>query len=161
MRSSLLRKGPGRARLGFVVVLTGAACALGALQVGASTPPSSAVTVPASPGDAPPVTWEGDISAANVHATSDCNDPGTGVADQHTIDISVPPTGYTGIETEFTFTITWTPSGATADNNSNDEILTVNAPGGTDPGDTTGPEVGSSDTSASTETVVAYNLAPG
>jgi hypothetical protein len=161
MRSNSLRRAPGRARLGFVLVLVGVACALGAIKVGASTPPASAVTVPSAPGEATPVTWEGDISAANVHATSDCNDPGTGAADQHTIDISVPATGYTGIETEFTFTITWTPSGLTADNNSNDEILTVNAPGGTDPGDTTGAEVGSSDTSSSTETVVAYNLAPG
>jgi hypothetical protein len=160
MRKISLRRAPGRARLAFVLVLVGAACALGAVKVGASSPESSTVTVPTAAGTTT-VTWRGQISAANVHATSDCNDPGTGISDQHTVDISVPATGYTGIVTEFTFKIDWVPSGATGDNTTSDEILTVNAPGGADPGDTTGPEVGSSDHSTTTETVVAYNLAPG
>jgi len=40
-------------------------------------------------------------------------------------------------------------------------VLTVNAPGGSDPADTTGPEVGSSDGGSTTETVIAHNLASG
>jgi hypothetical protein len=160
MRSSLLRRVPGRARLISVVVLIGVACALGAVKVGASTPDSSSVAVTTTPGTST-VRWQGTIAAANAHPTSDCNAQGTGVADQHNVTVTVPATGYSNIVTEFTFTITWTPSGPTADNNSNDEILTVNAPGGTDPGDTAGPEVASSDGSTNTETVVAHNLAPG
>src|SRR5206468_1583902 len=42
-----------------------------------------------------------------------------------------------------------------------DEVLTVNAPGGSDPGDTAGPEVGSSDHGTTTEEVVAHNLSSG
>ena len=140
MRSNSLRRTPGGVRLAAVLVLIGVACALGAVKVGASTPDSSSVAVPATPGTTS-VTWTGTISAANVHATSDCNDPGTGAADQHNVTVTVPPRA-TNSTTEFTFPITWTPSDRQHDNNSNDEILTVNAPGGTDPGDTTGPEVG-------------------
>jgi hypothetical protein len=160
MRSGSLRRAPGRARLVVVLVLIGVACALGAVKVGASAPDSSSVAVPAAPGTTS-VSWTGTIPAANAHPTSDCSDQGTGAGDQHNITVTVPDTGYSNIVAEFTFTITWAPSGATADNNSNDEILTVNAPGGADPGDTTGPEVGSSDGGTSTETVVAHNLAPG
>jgi hypothetical protein len=160
MRSNSLRRAPGRARLASVFVLIGVACALGAVKVGASNPDSSAVAVSATPGTTT-YEWTGTISAANVHATSDCNDPGTGISDQHNITVTVPDTGYSNIVTEFTFKITWNPSGLTHDNTSNDEILTVNAPGGPDPGDTTGPEVGSSDGGSNTETVVAHDLAPG
>jgi hypothetical protein len=160
MRSITLRRAPGRARLASVLVLIGAACALGAVKVGASTPDSSSVAVTTTPGTTT-VSWTGTISAANVHATSDCNDPGTGVSDQHNVSITVPATGYSNIVTEFTFSITWNPSGLTHDNNSNDEILTVNAPAGSDPADTAAPEVGSSDGGSNTETVVAHNLAPG
>jgi hypothetical protein len=161
MRSSSLGRAPGRARVIIVLLLIGVACALGAVKVGASAPDSSTVAVPATPGTTPPVTWTGTIPAANSHPTSDCNGQGTAAGDQHNITVTVPDTGYSNIVAEFTFTIKWSPTGATADNNSNDEILTVNAPGGADPGDTTGPEVGSSDGGTSTETVVAHNLAPG
>ncbi|MDX6475615.1 MAG: hypothetical protein QOH95_1126 [Gaiellaceae bacterium] len=147
-------------RLAVALTLVGATCAFGALRIGASTPPADSVAVPSTPGTQT-ITWQGQISAGNAHPTSDCNDPGTGVGDQHTISIAVPDTGYSGITATFTFQITWAPSGPTADNSSNDEILTVDAPAGTDPGDTTGPEVGSSDSSSSTETVIAHDLAPG
>ena len=40
-------------------------------------------------------------------------------------------------------------------------MLTVNGPDGSDEGDTATSEVGSSDGSTTTETVVAHNLAPG
>jgi hypothetical protein len=160
MRSRSWRRPPGRARLVSVLVLIGAACALGAVKVGASTPDTSSVSVPPTPATTS-VSWTGTVPAANVHPTSDCNDPGTGVADPHNVVVSVPDTGYSNIVTEFTFKITWAASGPTGDNTSNDEILTVNAPGGADPQDTKGPEVGSSDSSSNTETVVAHNLAPG
>jgi hypothetical protein len=160
MRSTSLRRAPGRTRLAFVLVLIGTACALGALKVGASTPGSTTLAAPAAPGEAV-VTWNGQVDPANVHATSDCNDPGTGIGDQHSVTITVPPTGYTGIVTEYTFRIDWTPSGLTHDNTSNDLILTVNNPAGTDPGDTTSTELGSSDSSSNFETVVSHNLAPG
>ncbi|HEV7640902.1 MAG TPA: hypothetical protein VGO39_08560, partial [Gaiellaceae bacterium] len=135
-------------------------CALGAVKVSASSPPGDTIAVPATPGSSV-VHWKGTVSAANAHPTSDCNGAGTGVPDQHTIAVTVPDTGYSNIITTFTFQITWSPTGPTADNTSNDEILTVNAPGGPDPADTKGPEVGSSDGSSSTETVIAHNLAPG
>jgi hypothetical protein len=160
MRNTSLRRAPGRARLAIVLVLVGTACALGALKVGASTPGSTSLAAPAAPGQTS-VTWHGQVDPANVHATSNCNDPGTGIGDQHSVTISVPPTGYTGIVTEYTFRIDWTPSGVTHDNTSNDLILTVNRPAGTDPGDTESTEVGSSDSSSSFETVEATNLAPG
>ena len=160
MRTNSLRRAPGRARLAFVLALIGTACALGALKVGASTPASTSLTVDGTPGTTS-VTWHGQVDPANAHPTSTCNGPGTGIGDQHSVTITVPPTGYSGILTEFTFRIDWTPSGLTHDNTSNDLILTVNRPGGTDPADTKGPELGSSDSSQPFETVIASNLAPG
>ena len=44
------RRAPGRARLGFVLVLIGIACALGAVRVGADAVERSTVAVPATPG---------------------------------------------------------------------------------------------------------------
>ena len=146
-------------RLAVVSALVAAAVGAVAIDIGASTPPSSSVSVPAAPGSTS-VTWTGQIPVGD-HPTSDCNDPGVGAPDSHAIDIAVPATGYSDLSATFTFQITWNPSGPTGDNNSNDEILTVDGPGGTDPADTTGPEVGSSDGSSNTETVIAHNLAPG
>ena len=148
-----------RSRFVVVLALVGLACALGALKIGASTPAADTVAVPAA-GQTSVVTWTGTIPVGS-NPTSDCNGAVVAAADQHSVSITVPPTGYTGITSTFTFQITWSPSGVTHDNNSNDEILTVNAPNGADPGDTQGPEVGSSDGGTSTETVIAHDLAPG
>jgi len=146
-------------RVATVLALVAAAVGAVAIDTGASTPPSDSVAVPAAPGSTT-VTWTGQIPIGD-HPTSDCNDPGVGTSDTHAISIAVPATGYSNMSATFTFQITWSPSGPTGDNTSNDEILTVNAPGGADPADTTGPEVGSSDGSSTTETVIAHNLAPG
>lgn len=101
------RRAPGRARLAFVLVLIGIACALGAVRVGADSVGAQTVAVPSTPGTTS-VEWDGTIPAANAHPTSDCNDQGTGVADQHAISVTVPDTGYSNVTTEFTFTISWT-----------------------------------------------------
>ena len=143
----------------LALTLLGAA-ALGTISIrsGAATPASGSVTVPTAAGTQT-TTWQGTISAANVHATSDCNDPGTGPADQFSFTVTPPADGYASVEATFTFAVIWTPS--SGNETTNDEILTVDAPGGSDPGDTLGPEVGSSDTGNTTETVVAHDLAAG
>jgi hypothetical protein len=105
------------------------------------------------------LTWTGTISAANVHATSDCNDPGTGAPDDEAITIQVPSQQYAGIDARFTFQIAWTPT--SGDETTNDEILTVDGPDAADPGDTQSQEKGSSDGGATNETLVFHNLAPG
>jgi hypothetical protein len=143
----------------LALTLAGAAAVLGTatLRSGAATPSSGSVTVKA-PGTQT-LTWQGTIPAANVHPTSDCNDPGTGTPDQFNVTIATPRKGYSSVDAAFTFSITWTPS--SGNETTNDEILTVDSPGGSDPADTTGTEVGSSDGSDTTETVVAHDLAPG
>jgi hypothetical protein len=148
-----------RSRFVLVLALVAVACALGALKIGASTPSSDTVAVPAA-GQSTTVTWTGTIPVG-ANPTSDCDGSVVAASDEHSVSISVPATGYSGITSTFTFQITWHPSGITHDNNSNDEILTVNGPNGADPGDTQGAEVGSSDGGSSTETVIAHNLAPG
>ena len=148
-----------RSRFALVLALVALACALGALKIGASTPAQDTVAVPPA-GQTTTVSWTGTIPVGS-NPTSDCNSAVVGASDEHTSTITVPDTGYTGITSTFTFQITWHPSGITGDNNSNDEILTVNAPNGSDPGDTAGPEVGSSDGGTNTETVIAHDLAPG
>ena len=75
--------------------------------------------------------------------------------------MTIPRKGYAKFDAVFTFQITWTPSNPTGAEDVNDEVLTVNGPDGSDEGDTAANEVGSSDGSTTTETVVAHNLAPG
>jgi hypothetical protein len=107
--------------------------------------------VPAA-GSTSTVTWTGTIPAGS-NATSDCSTlAGTPQVDDHTITVQPPSGGYTGIQTTFTFQISWTP--ASGNENTNDEILTVES-------NDTGGEVGSSDTSSTTETVATSNLGAG
>src|SRR5437899_838809 len=146
-------------RLAAAFVLVGAAVALGAIGVGASTPPTQSVTVPDKAGQTVTLQWAGTIAPGEAHPSSDCNDVGTGAPDDHALIVTAPKKGYDKIDAEFTFTIAWTPNTPTED--TADEILTVDGPKGGDEGDTTAPEIGSSDGSQTTETVVAHNLASG
>jgi hypothetical protein len=151
-------------RRGLLLLALTLACCAGVLgtatlRSGAATPTSGTVTVPSTPGTQT-ITWTGTVPAGSVHATSDCNDPGTGSPDQFNVTIAPPADGYTSVDATFSFAISWTPASPTGGQTS-DEILTVDAPAGSDPGDTQGPEVGSSDTSSTTETVAAMNLGAG
>jgi hypothetical protein len=150
-----------RGLLLLVLTLVGAAAVLGTatLRSGTATPTSGTVTVPSTPGTQT-ISWTGTVSAANVHPTSDCNDAGTGVPDQFSVTIATPSDGYTSVDATFTFAIAWAPTSPTGET-TNDEVVTVDAPAGADPGDTQGPEVGSGDTGNTTETVTATDLAPG
>src|SRR5438034_10820221 len=79
------------------VVLAGAALvavvAVGAVRIGASTPPSDQVTVPAKAGQTVTVTWTGTIPVAAT-PTSDCND--AVLVDDHLIDRRCPGRVTTG-----------------------------------------------------------------
>ena len=88
--------------------------------------------------------WTGTIPAG-ANATSSCATTPDAVEDHHATTVTVPAGVYGIVRAQFKFTVTWTGSG-------NDEILTVSDPGGS--------EVGSSDGSSPTETVITYN-APG
>jgi hypothetical protein len=154
MQKNLLAR---RGRLAAALSLVGVAVALGAVGIGASTPPTQSIAVPAKPGQAT-LSWTGTIPAASSHPTNTCNGPGVG-SDDHVVSIAVPRKGYDRIDAEFTFQISWTP--ATGDENTSDEILTVNRPKGADEGDTDSVEVDSSDGSDTKETVVAHNLGAG
>jgi len=114
---------------------------LGATGSGASTPASQAVTVPTV--GTTTVNWTGTIPAG-ANALSDCN--AAILNDEHVLNISVPAGLYASTTAEFTFKISW-------DNVDNDEVLTVNAPDGT--------EVGSSDGGSTTEVVIAKDLPSG
>jgi hypothetical protein len=146
-------------RPAVVLLLLGVAVVVGVTRTSASEPASQTVTVPAKDGQTAQVQWKGTIPAGSVHATSDCNDPGTPGQDEELLTIQVGRKGYDRITATFTFTITWTPS--SGDETTNDEILTVNGPDAADGGDTEANEVDSSDGGTTTETVVAHNLAPG
>ncbi len=142
------------------VVLAGAAlvavAAVGAVRIGASTPPSNQVTVPSKAGQTVTVTWTGTIPVAAT-PTSDCND--AVLSDDHLIDLTLPRKGYDKIDATFEFSITWTPSSPST--TTSDEILTVNSADAADEGDNESTEVGSSDGSGTTEKVVASNLPAG
>lgn len=133
--------------------VTAAVAVLGALVLPASaavaaTPSSSTVTVPTTVGQTRTVTWTGTIDPGS-NPTSDCNG-GTSVADTESITINAPA-AYSTVSAGFTFSIHWTPSSPSA--TTSDEILTVVGPNGA--------EVGSSDTSNTTETVTANDIQSG
>jgi uncharacterized repeat protein (TIGR01451 family) len=113
-------------------------------SAGASSPPTSSVTVPSTAGQTVTDTWTGTIPPG-ANATSSCSGFEL-VSDQHVVTINVPAGTYDTIDANFKFTITWADAG-------NDEILTVLDP--------QGDEVGSSDGGSNVETVVANNLPPG
>jgi hypothetical protein len=137
------------------VVLT-AALALGAFAVPATgafaaTPASGSLTVPTTVGQTRTVHWTGTI-APGANPTSDCQGPSGPLptSDVETVSISVPATAYQNVNASFTFSIHWTP---TASATTSDEILTVVG--------SNGAEVGSSDTSNTTETVSASDIQAG
>jgi uncharacterized repeat protein (TIGR01451 family) len=113
-------------------------------SAGASSPPTSSVTVPSTAGQTITDTWTGTI-LAGANATSSCSGF-QAVSDQHVVTINVPAGTYDTLDANFKFTITWADA-------SFDEILTVLDP--------QGDEVGSSDGGSNVETVVANNLPPG
>jgi hypothetical protein len=134
-------------------VVVSAAIALGAFAIPATgafaaTPPSRSVTVPTSTGQTRTVSWAGTIDPG-ANPTSDCNG-GTSTADVENVAISVPASAYQNVSASFTFSIHWTP---VVSSTANDEILTVVGPNGA--------EVGSSDTSNTTETVTANDIQAG
>jgi len=115
----------------------------------AATPSPQLVTVPTSAGVTRTVTWSGTIPAG-VNPTSDCNGAPQPTADVEKITVSVPSDAYTNVTAKFDFSITWKPN---VSEDTSDEILSVVREGGGDN------EVGSSDTSQTTERVTASDLA--
>jgi uncharacterized repeat protein (TIGR01451 family) len=112
----------------------------------ASTPASSAVTVPTEVGQTVTDRWTGSIPPL-ANATSNCSPfAGTAVVDQHVVNLTVPSGVYDALQADFTFQITWPDTG-------NDEVLTVVGPDGK--------VVGSSDGGQPQETVRATNLPGG
>src|SRR3954463_14465595 len=98
-------------RLGWKLVCATAAITAattlfgGAAATQASTPPSQIATVPAV-GQTSTLTWTGTI-LPGADPASDCSAvDGAPQVDDHTITVKPPATGYTGIETTFTFSIT-------------------------------------------------------
>jgi hypothetical protein len=149
-----------RLRLVIIGTVIAAAFAAAALNIGASTPSTQSVAVPAKAGQTVQVSWTGTIPPASAHATNDCNGAGVGNDDEG-LSVTIPRKGYDRIDATFTFKISWTPSNPSGDESLNDEVLTVNSADQQDPGDTAGTELGSSDGSTTDEVVVAHNLAPG
>ena len=136
----------GRARASKVVGLCAAVLigliALSAVGTSASSPPSHTVSTPAAPGTTT-VTWTGTIPPG-IGPTSDCNTAPPG--DSHQIKLQVPAGFYDAATSSATFKISW-------NDDTNDEILTVNGPDGD--------EVGSSDGSGASEVVSATDLKAG
>src|SRR4051794_35461534 len=150
--------GRRRTQLGAAAALVGLAVVTAAVRSEAASESNPTLTVPSAPGQTatlPP--WRGTIPPG-THPTNTCNGVGTAAVDSHAIDIVTPPGNYDAIDATFTFEITWKPP--SGDENTADEILTVNR-ASDDQGDTENAEVGSSDGGTTTETVVAHNLAPG
>ncbi len=116
------------------------ALVLGATGSGASAPATAAVTLPPV-GMTATDAWKGTV-APGADATSDCND-GLSPVDMHTVTFTEPtPPRPASAISQATFSITWTP---TTTSKANDLVLTVDGPDGK--------EVGSSDSSNTTETV--------
>jgi hypothetical protein len=144
-----------------VAVLAIAGGALAFATVGSGSEPATQdVTVPAA-GSSTAVQWTGTIPV-NANPTSDCSQAtGTVANDNHGITVHVPSTGYTGLKTTFSFQISWTPANPSGAEDLNDEILTVMSDNGDEADQSNTREIGSSDGSSTTETVVATNLPPG
>ncbi len=158
MRKHLSARLRRRSRLGAALVLAGAAVLLGAVTIGAASPPTQTVDVPSTVGSTKTITWTGSIPPG-ADAASDCNNAGPGLSDEELVTVHVPRKGYAKFDATFEFSITWTPSSPSG--TTSDEILTVNGPGNSDGNDQETSEVGSSDGGDTTEKVVATNLPPG
>jgi hypothetical protein len=111
----------------------------------ASTPPTSSLTVPSSPGQTVTSTWTGMIPPG-VNPTSSCAGIPDPLVDKHEVTVNVPAGAYITVDAAFKFTIEWADA-------LDDEILTV-----LDPQDE---EVDSSDGGTNVETVNANNLPAG
>jgi hypothetical protein len=120
------------------------------LLASASTPPTSSITVPTSSGVTVTDSWTG-TAGVGTNPASDCAPVSTSPVDEHDVTINVPVGIYNTVNAAFTFQINWTP--VTGSNTTNDLILTVVAPDGS--------EVGSSDGGNPQETVSASNLPAG
>ena len=59
----------------FVALAT---VAVGALHIGAATPPTQSITVPDRVGQTAAIAWDGTIPAVSTHPTNDCNSAGVG-----------------------------------------------------------------------------------
>lgn len=137
-------------RIHLLAVVTAAAASLGVptLTALAATPASQTVTVPTTTGKTITKTWTGTIPPG-ANPSSDCNG-GTSPIDTETINVAVPAGAYNAVSASFAFSITWQP---VADETTSDEILTVVGPNAS--------EVGSSDTSNTTEMVTATDIQAG
>ena len=131
-----------------LLVVAAVAAVIPASVALAATPSSSMVTVPTTVGQTVTQAWTGTIPVG-ANPTSDCHG-GTSTPDIETITVNVPSGAYQNVSASFTFSINWKPVGSST---TNDEILTVVGPNGA--------EVGSSDTSNTTETVTASDIQPG
>jgi len=120
------------------------------LLFSASTPPTSTVTVPSTVGATVSDTWTG-TAGVGTNPTSDCSPVSPSPIDEHAVTINVPAGTYNTMNAVFTFQINWTA--ASGNNTTNDLILTVVGPDGT--------EINSSDSSTPQETVTVNNLASG
>src|SRR4051812_26009125 len=152
-------------RLAIVAALLLVTVGAVALESGASDPASSSITVPRTVGQTQTVSWTGTVPAGSVH-NSDCNDVQVGTEDTHTVSVQAP--SYGKFDAKFEFQISWNARPALPGGifNPSDLVLTVNEPGGADPGDNESAEVGSSDgttpgSGTATETVVGHNLGSG
>src|SRR3954454_14918952 len=144
-------------RLALLLV---AAVGLVATASQAATPASQSVVAPTTAGQTVTINWSGDIPPlSDGEGTSSCKDRLTGV-DPEGIHITVPAGAYDTVDIDYKFSISW-------DDASNDEVLTVvnkdvaDQGSGNDQEGAQSSEVGSSDTSATTEQVVAANLPAG
>jgi hypothetical protein len=114
----------------------------------AATPDSQQVTLP-PPGGTAGATWTGTVPPGS-NPLSDC-DVGSSPSDDEKITFTVPAGLYDSATAQATFTITWTP--ASGDPMTSDLILTVDDPSGN--------EVGSADTSETTEQLTVDNPKAG
>ena len=112
----------------------------------ASTPTGSTLTTPTTGGATASVTWKGTIPVGS-NPQSVCSTVGTD--DQHAITLVVPPAA-AGLTRTLKVAIAWTP---VVTGTANDEVLSLIGPNGKD--------VGNSDGSSSTETVVLNNPPAG
>ncbi len=142
-------------RLLSIAGVSALAMAVPSISSHASNPSSGSLTVPGTAGGTASDNWGGTIPAG-VNANSDCAGAPAGTFDDHTVNVTAPAAGYQNVTATFTFSIKWTP--ASGQETTNDEILTVLGPG---QNNSPGLEIGSSDSSATTETVVASDLKSG
>jgi hypothetical protein len=116
------------------------------MPASASTPAASTLVTPSSAGATAAVAWTGTIPVGS-NPQSVCSTPGTD--DQHGVTLVVPAAAGK-LSRSLSVAISWKP---VVTGTASDEVLTLLGP--------TGKTVGSSDTSATTETIVLNDPAPG